>query len=346
MYSQTILRDIEWRITKSGKLFPVAIFDPVEMNDKSISACETNLKEIKQYQLGIDDTIGIVQSNDYFVRIVENCTNNGMVEIPKRCPYCKRLVATVNDYLECHSPNCHGMLAKKLANSLSVMGVKGLAENRIIKLLDTDRHTFKFRKIADFFNTRRNCTKIKRTFPGYGDSILESIEAAKDTTLVQFIQAYDLLGEKRARDISDHCNGDVDLFLLRCKKNYDWSVIPDINSFYSDKINSFVKKNISELIEFRRMLFFKNDVHDSESEFCFNKKFFITGEMKRFKNRNHILSYIENHGGMIFSCLTKSVDYAVTGELPNAKAIGIAKKYGVQIITEEQFIALCKGEKI
>ena len=75
--------------------------------------------------------------------------------------------------------------------------------------------------------------------------------------------------------------------------------------------------------------------------FC-GKSFCITGKLEVFANRGELVAEIEKYGGKIVSSVTAKTSYLITndkdsGSSKNQKAM----KYGTQILSEKDFIALC-----
>lgn len=73
------------------------------------------------------------------------------------------------------------------------------------------------------------------------------------------------------------------------------------------------------------------------------KTFCITGKLTKYENRDKLVDNIEKYGGKIVSSVTSKTNYLITndptsGSSKNQKAI----KFGTKIITEDDFIAMCK----
>ncbi len=61
---ETVLKDIEWSVSKSGLINPIAVFDPVDLSGAiTTRATLHNITYIKDMMLGIGDRIRIYRSN-------------------------------------------------------------------------------------------------------------------------------------------------------------------------------------------------------------------------------------------------------------------------------------------
>lgn len=88
-------------------------------------------------------------------------------------------------------------------------------------------------------------------------------------------------------------------------------------------------------------------LEDDEQSAAVNKlfgaSFCITGKLEHFSNRDALVEEIEKYGGKIVSGVTAKTNYLITndkesGSSKNQKAI----KFGTKIISEQEFIDLCK----
>jgi len=67
----------------------------------------------------------------------------------------------------------------------------------------------------------------------------------------------------------------------------------------------------------------------------------VTGTFKHFKPREKALEEVLKRGGKSTSSITSKTTHLLVGENPGSK-LDKAKKLGIKIITEEEFIKLIK----
>lgn len=341
----TTVTDIEWNMGKAGWLHPVVVFEPVEFDGLTITKCELHKsQDIRKWKLGIGDKIVLYYTNNGIVKIVENQTESDSYGTIQRCPFCHTLVKLNDENLYCNYPYCKETRVKNMLHFVKAMGIKGINREYIKRLIyQKDKH-FPCRTPIQLINIGK--LKLMSLFgDADGSSIYQSIQDAKFTTLAKFIWAMDITVEEYAKRLADDCNGDVDLFLLRCKNDHDWSNIKDFAAAKSKQINSTVKLHFNEIQEIRKKLIFNVDNQPEQVDFCTNKRFVVTGGLHIFKNRNAILSYIEFHGGTVMGMVTKNTSYVVNNDLsrknPKNKDAAL---FNIPVITEDEFVARCKGE--
>jgi DNA ligase (NAD+) len=70
--------------------------------------------------------------------------------------------------------------------------------------------------------------------------------------------------------------------------------------------------------------------------------FVLTGTLREY-SRNEAKNIIETLGGKVLSAVSGRVDYVVAGELPGSK-LNKAKKLGIKILNEDEFLAMLKDK--
>lgn len=74
-------------------------------------------------------------------------------------------------------------------------------------------------------------------------------------------------------------------------------------------------------------------------------KIVITGKLNKFKNRDELKVFIERSGGKVVGSISKSTDMLINNDINSESSKNVAaKKLGIPIITEEDFISQYLGE--
>jgi DNA ligase (NAD+) len=220
---ETTLRDIEWSMGKTGKLCPVAIFDPVEIDGTEVSRASVhNWSMVQDLELGIGDTITVYKANQIIPQIADNLTRSNTATFPDECPICGELTKIIkdNDTKEviCSNDDCKGKLLGKLshATSKNALNIDGLSEATLefmIKELGV-------KSIRDLYRIPFYKEVYERWVGtvGFGkrsvDKLRDAIEKSRNTTLERFLyaQSIDLIGKTASKDIAKYCKGSIDTF--------------------------------------------------------------------------------------------------------------------------------------
>lgn len=355
--NETELIDVEWSTSRTGLINPVAIVEPVEIDGTTVSrATLNNVSIIKDLKLGIGDTVTIIKANQIIPKIMENLTQSNTYKIPTHCPCCgaKAIIKNYNkrETLNCVNENCPARMHDRMANfcSREGMNIVSLSDERLKMLMELGYIT-DFESIYKLYMHKESIEKLE----GYGKSsvanLLKSIEESKECKLSNVLTAIGIpgIGKSSAKSLSKHCaskkNGSVlETFISMACSNYDWTQLEDFGSVTSDNINTFIQNNIDSI---KPLVDILTIAEDNESVVANNKlggqSFCITGKLIHFANRDALVEEIEKYGGKIVSGVTAKTNYLITndkesGSSKNQKAI----KFGTKIISEEEFIDLCK----
>ena len=192
---ETVIRDVEWSMGKTGQLTPVAVFDPVEIDDTIVERASLhNVSIFKSYELSVGDTITVYKANMIIPQIAENLTRNGdkLFNVPDKCPICGGHVKITGENeteeLQCMNLECKGKLLGELCTFVSkeAHDITGLSKSTLSLLIEKEF----IKGPLDLFYLK-DCRGMLVTLQGLGakkvDKILESIEKCRKTTLPKFL---------------------------------------------------------------------------------------------------------------------------------------------------------------
>lgn len=141
-YTTTLL-NVEWQCSRSGRVNPVAVFEPIEIDGAIVEkATLNNPLFIKQMLLGIGDEIIVRKANMIIPEIVGNLTNSDNIKIPTHCPSCHELLKRRKNYpyLYCTNPECQATNIARMdwAVGKDALDITGLSHARITDLVTND----------------------------------------------------------------------------------------------------------------------------------------------------------------------------------------------------------------
>ena len=116
---ETTLREIEWSPSRTGRINPIAVFDPVELEGTTVTKASIhNVSILKKLHLHIGDKISVYKANKIIPQIAENLSEFKPMTYedahPIKCPCCNAttssLITTNNDVdveiAICPNPDC------------------------------------------------------------------------------------------------------------------------------------------------------------------------------------------------------------------------------------------------
>jgi len=142
------VRDIVWTPGRSGKLTPVLTFDGVQLDGTTVSQCtghslgfldgssKASLGEITKWA-----KVRIIKSGKIIPKVIE-VIKAGYLPLtpPKYCPSCKSKLETRQGDdgkdLICNNEFCGDRATARIVHYLSTIGVKGIADSIVSKLLE------------------------------------------------------------------------------------------------------------------------------------------------------------------------------------------------------------------
>ena len=249
----TTLRSVDWLVSRTGLINPVAVFDPVELEGSTVSRASLhNVSILKELKLGIGDQINVYKANMIIPQVAENLTKSDNLVIPNKCPTCgydaKIIENNDSKFLYCMNDFCPGKLMKRLSLFVSrnAMDIDGISDNILNILLDEGIVT----NYKDLYHLDRY-KDIIINIEGFGiksyENMINSIEKSRDVKLANFIYALGIpdIGLSRAKIIVNAYNNDFDRI---CNLTLEeLSDIDGIGSVVAEKwISAFQNKDFLE----------------------------------------------------------------------------------------------------
>ena len=208
--AETVLREIEWSMGKTGSLTPVAIFDSVDLAGTSVSRASLhNISIMKELNVSIGSTVTVVKKNEIIPQIIYCDANAVDVDIPTTCPVCSGETQIVkendSEVLMCTNPHCKGKLLGRVSHFVSKKGmdISGLSEETIKKFVELGWIT----EITDVYNLEKHYDRLS-TMSGFGrksvDKLRKSIENSKTVRLDKFITSLSIpgIGTSQSKELS------------------------------------------------------------------------------------------------------------------------------------------------
>ena len=322
----TTLRDIEWSMGKTGSLCPVAIFDSVEIDGTEVSRASVhNWSMAQDLELGIGDTITVYKANMIIPQIADNLTRSGTVTFPDECPICGGLTKIVKDkntkVVVCDNPNCKGKLLGKLTHAVSknALNIDGMSEATIEFLIE-----------RDWLSSIKNIYKLDyyrepwKEYDGFGDKsvdrLLENIETSRKTTMARLLYSLSipLIGKSASKDIANHCQNDVQTFINFMNVHYDFTVIDGFGDEMQKSLSNWWKDNEESFYALVKEFTFEEAEEKSSGVDLSGKTFVITGSLTHYKNRDELVSVIEQLGGKVSGSVSAKTSYLICNEESNS----------------------------
>jgi DNA ligase (NAD+) len=354
--AETVLREIEWSMGRTGQLTPVAIFDPIELDGTIVTRASVhNLSYIKDYDLNIGDKLKVYKANMIIPQILENisATERGTkhgVQYPDVCPVCggSIRVEQVNDTesVYCDNPKCNGKKLGKFSHYVSkpAMNIDGLSEATLEKFINSGWLT----DFTDLYHLNRYDKEIMR-MEGFGkrsyDKLMTAIEASKSTTLTRLLISLGIpyIGKTASKAISNYCAGDPYKLIELINDDFNWMQLEDFGEVMSASLKDWFSDDdnfkLYHCIVGHLNIQIEKAITTPVADNHFNGKTVVaTGSLQNF-TRDGIGKKLEELGAKVGSSVSKKTDYVIAGKKAGSK-LTKAKELGVPVLTETEFMAM------
>lgn len=343
---ETVLKNIEINVGRTGALTPTAEFDPIQLAGTTVSRATLHNEDfITSKGICIGDTIIVRKAGDIIPEVLsvsKHMENAEPYQMPKNCPSCGAPVTREEDeaVLRCTNADCPAQLLRHLIHftSRDAMDIEGLGPAVLEQLLDAGL----INNIDDLYNLDYGrVAKLERIGEKSVNNLKEAIEASKKNDLSRLIFAFGIrhIGSKAAALLSEYF-GNIDAVIaaepealesidgfgaVLAKNAYEFFSLPESRAMI-ERLKSY-GVNMNSLKEIR------------DNRFA-GKTFVLTGTLPTY-SRNEASKIIESFGGKIASSVSKKTSYVLAGEEAGSK-LEKANALGIMVINEAEFIEMIK----
>ena len=351
---ETVLRDIEIQVGRTGALTPTAVFDSVTLAGTSVSRATLHNQDfITDKGICIGDTLLVRKAGEIIpevLKVVRHGENPIPYQIPETCPVCgSRTVRDPDEaVIRCINPACPATRKRSIVHfaSRNAMDIEGLGPAMVDLLVDNG--------LVD------NCAGLYRLtaeqllpFEGVqqksADNLIQAIEGSKGRGLARLLFGLGIrnVGEKAAQLIARHF-GTVDALMdltvddLWTKKG--GSVIPGVGQVIAESlVESFSQPEFRQQIEQLRKSGVKLTEEKEETGVSLaGKTFVITGTLPTM-SRKEAQTLIEQNGGKVTASVSKKTSFLLAGEDAGSKLVK-AQTLGIPVVSEAELMQMIGPE--
>ncbi len=343
---ETVLKDIEIAVGRTGALTPTAVFESITLAGTSVSRATLHNEDfITSKGIGIGDTIVVRKAGDIIPEVLsvsKHCENSVVFKMPDRCPSCNSPVFREADeaVIRCTNADCPAQVLRHLIHftSRDAMDIEGLGPAVLEQLSDAGL----IKNIDDLYNLDYDkVAELDRTGEKTVLNLKNAIEKSKENDLSKLLFALGIrhIGAKAGKLLAEHF-GNIDAILAASKA--DFEAIEGFGSILAESAAEFFSlTETKEMIERLKAkgVNMKSLKAVTDTRFV-GKTFVLTGTLPSL-TRNEASAIIEGFGGKTSSSVSKKTDFVLAGDEAGSK-LEKANKLGVTVITEEEFKEMIK----
>lgn len=344
---ESVVRDIEVTVGRTGVLTPTAVFAPVFLAGTSVSRASLHNGDIiAALDVRLGDTIQVRKAGDIIPEVIA-VTRHGEgsepYRMPTRCPSCGAPVVHLQDEtaLRCVNPECPAQSLRNLIHfaSRTAMAIDGLGEAVAIQL--TERGLV--RTVADLYSlTKEQLLTLDKFKSKSADNLLKAIEASKGNNLDKLVFGLGIrnIGDKAATLLAEHF-GSMDA--LRAAAAEDICAIDGLGEVMAQSVvEFFAKDGTADLLERLRAAGVNMQwTGEKKGTALAGLTIVVTGTLPGL-SRQEAEALITQNGGKASGSVSKKTSYVLAGEAAGSK-LTKAQTLGIPVLDETAFRAMLEG---
>jgi DNA ligase (NAD+) len=348
--ARTRLLSVDFQVGRTGAVTPVANLEPVRLAGTTVKRASLhNADIISELGLHYNDVVTVEKGGEIIPKITgvileERPSNSRPVEFIKNCPACGAPLMRIEGEAAFYCPNsasCPPQIKGKIEHFISrpAMNIEGLGSETINLLFNQGL----VKAIPDLYRLKASqLINLERLGEKSARNIINSIKKSLEVPWPRVLYALGIrfVGETVAKKLAVAFPS-IDKLAKASKE--ELTAVDEIGEKIAQSIIAFFKseanrKMIEELKQFGLKLEGKEE-NNLESRRLEGKSIVISGTFTKF-SRDELKQIIENHGGKNTGSVTGKTDYLVAGENMGPAKLEKAKKQGVTILSEDQFLSL------
>jgi len=351
--ANTVLREVEFQVGRTGALTPVARLAPVFVGGVTVSnATLHNMDEIDRKGVMIGDTVVVRRAGDVIpevARVVleQRPTDARPVLLPNACPVCGSEVrrepeAAVARCLGGY--RCSAQLKERLRHFAArrALDIEGLGDKLIEQLVEANL----VRSPADIFRLQRTqLLALERMGEKSADNVLAAIEKSKATTLPRLLFALGIreVGEATAAALARHFGSidtlwAADVSAIQQVSDIGPVVANSVAEFFADPLNRTMLSDLREL-----GLHWPDEAPPEGERPLTGLTFVITGTLASM-GRDAAEDALRALGAKTSASVSRKTHYLIAGSDAGSK-LRKAAELGVSVLDEAALLVILKEKR-
>lgn len=348
--AQTVVRDVEWTVGRTGVVTPTAVMDPVQLAGTTVRRASLhNIDLMKERDIRLEDTVVIHKAGDIIPEVTrvileKRPATSQPYEFPTTCPVCHEKLEHLEDEvaIRCLNPKCPAQLTEGMSHFVSrnAMNMSGIGPS-IIKQLFEEGLVL---DVADLYKlTLDQLLALDKIQQKSAENILEAIEQSKANSLERLLTGLGIrhVGTKAAKELAQHFGEMKSLQEASIEQLLEIDGLGDIIA-YSVK-TYFEQPSVQELIQELQdcgvnMSYLGKTKADSEASghILSGKTVVLTGTLEQL-TRQDAKEKLESLGAKVTGSVSKKTDVVIAGHSAGSK-LDKANALGIEVWSEQQFL--------
>ena len=348
--AETVIREIEWTVGRTGVVTPTAVMDPVVVAGTTVSRASLhNMDYIEAKDLRLNDHVIIYKAGDIIPEV-----DHAIVEKreaastpypkPTHCPVCGSELVHLEEEvaLRCINPKCSAQMKEGLSHFVSrqAMNIDGLGPKVIEQMYEKEL----VKDVADlYYLTQEQLLTLDKVKEKSANNLLKAIEASKANSAERLLFGLGIrhVGAKAAKILLEHYETIENLSQAKAEDILNLHTMGETiaNSLTTYFANDEVHELLAELkaagVNLRYLGVTQAQLASVESPFK-DKTIVLTGKLTTY-TRDEAKAKIESLGGKVTGSVSKKTDLVIAGADAGSK-LTKAQSLGIEVWSEEQMV--------
>ncbi|MBW9308183.1 NAD-dependent DNA ligase LigA [Lactobacillus delbrueckii] len=349
---ETVVREIEWTVGRTGVVTPTAVMDPVRLAGTTVARASLHNPDLlAKLDVRLGDTVKLHKAGDIIPEISEvvlskRPEDSVPYEVPTKCPSCGEDLVHLNEEvaLRCINPSCPAQVEEGITHfaSRQAMNIAGLGPKIVKQLIAKDL----VHNVADlYYLTADDLSQLDHFKEKSINNLLAAIDQSRKNSveLVLFGLGIDNVGRKAAQLIAQKFKN---MSKIASASVQELTAIDTIGMTIAESLTAYfqqeeAKKLLARLEEAGVNMDYLGEDGEAADNFFKGKTVVLTGKLAHY-SRAEFTKKLQALGAKVTGSVSKKTDCLVYGEDAGSK-LAKAEALDIPRLTEAE--AISKIEK-
>lgn len=345
---ETVVREIEWTVGRTGVVTPTAVMDPVRLAGTTVARASLHNPDLlAKLDVRLGDTVKLHKAGDIIPEISEvvlskRPEDSVPYEVPTKCPSCGEDLVHLNEEvaLRCINPSCPAQVEEGIIHfaSRQAMNIAGLGPKIVKQLIAKDL----VHNVADlYYLTADDLSQLDHFKEKSINNLLAAIDQSRKNSveLVLFGLGIDNVGGKAAQLIAQKFKN---MSKIASASVQELTAIDTIGMTIAESLTAYfqqeeAKKLLARLEEAGVNMDYLGEDGEAADNFFKGKTVVLTGKLAHY-SRAEFTKKLQALGAKVTGSVSKKTDCLVYGEDAGSK-LAKAEALDIPRLTEAEAIS-------
>ncbi|WP_201336301.1 NAD-dependent DNA ligase LigA, partial [Lactobacillus nasalidis] len=345
---ETVVREIEWTVGRTGVVTPTAVMDPVQLAGTTVARASLHNPDLlAKLDVRLGDTVKLHKAGDIIpeisgVVLKKRAEDSVPYEVPTKCPSCGEDLVHLDEEvaLRCINPSCPAQVEEGITHfaSRQAMNIAGLGPKIVKQLIAKDL----VHNVADlYYLTADDLSQLDHFKEKSISNLLAAIDESRKNSveLVLFGLGIDNVGAKAAQLIAQKFKN---MSKIAAASVQELTAIDTIGMTIAESLTTYfqqaeARKLIARLEEAGVNMDYLGDDSEAEDNFFKGKTVVLTGKLEHY-TRSEFTKRLQELGAKVTGSVSKKTDCLIYGADAGSK-FAKAEALGIPRLTEAEAIS-------